>query len=46
MALTLEQVSNRLDRLPISRFHVKILIVAALSLFFDTLDSVVTGFVL
>lgn len=34
----------RLDRLPPSRFHVTVLIVAALSLFFDTLDTVVTGF--
>jgi len=46
MALTLEQVSDRLDRLPISRFHARILVVAALSLLFDTLDSAVTGFVL
>lgn len=44
--LTLQEVSARLDRLPASRFHAKILIVAALSLLFDTLDTAVTGFVL
>jgi putative MFS transporter len=44
--MTLGEVSARLDRLPASRFHAKILIVAALSLFFDTLDTAVTGFVL
>jgi MFS transporter, putative metabolite:H+ symporter len=44
--LTLGEVSDRLDRLPTSRFHAKILIVAALSLLFDTLDTAVTGFVL
>lgn len=46
MALTLEQVSDRLDRLPASRFHAWILFVAALSLLFDALDNVITGFVL
>ena len=46
MALTLEQVSDRLDRLPTSRFHARILVVSALSLLFDTLDATVTGFVL
>jgi putative MFS transporter len=44
--LTIGEVSDRLDRLPASRFHAKILIVAALSLLFDTLDTAVTGFVL
>ena len=44
--LTLGEVADRLDRLPASRFHAKILIVAALSLLFDTLDTAVTGFVL
>jgi len=44
--LTLQEVSDRLDRLPASRFHAKILIVAALSLLFDTLDTAITGFVL
>ena len=44
--LTLGEISDRLDRLPPSRFHAKILIVAALSLLFDTLDTAVTGFVL
>jgi putative MFS transporter len=44
--LTLGEASDRLDRLPASRFHAKILIVAALSLLFDTLDTAVTGFVL
>ena len=44
--LTIADVSDRLDRLPVTRFHAKILIVAALSLLFDTLDTAVTGFVL
>jgi putative MFS transporter len=44
--LTLRELCDRLDRLPVSRFHAKILIVAALSLLFDTLDTAVTGFVL
>src|SRR5436305_13003255 len=44
--LTIEEVSDRLDRLPVTRFHAKILIVAALSLLFDTLDTAVTGFIL
>ncbi len=44
--LTIGEVSDRLDRLPTSRFHAKVLIVAALSLLFDTLDTAVTGFVL
>ncbi|MBA3963226.1 MAG: MFS transporter [Chthoniobacterales bacterium] len=46
MELTLEQLSDRLDRLPTSRYHARILIIAALSLLFDTLDHVITGFVL
>jgi len=45
-SLTLGEISDRLDRLPTSWFHAKILIVAALSLLFDTLDTAVTGFVL
>lgn len=44
--LTLREVCDRLDRLPASWFHAKVLIVAALSLLFDTLDTAVTGFVL
>ena len=44
--LTLGEASDRLDRLPASGFHARILIVAALSLLFDTLDTAVTGFVL
>jgi putative MFS transporter len=44
--LTQQQIAARLDRLPVSRFHITVLIVAGLSLFFDTLDTVVTGFVL
>jgi putative MFS transporter len=44
--LTLGEISDRLDRLPTSRFHAKILVVAALSLLFDTLDTAVTGFIL
>jgi len=44
--MTLGEASDRLDRLPASRFHAKILIVAALSLLFDTLDTALTGFVL
>ncbi|RXN88198.1 MFS transporter [Achromobacter aloeverae] len=45
-ALTQPQIAARLDRLPVSRFHITVLVVAALSLFFDTLDTVITGFVL
>lgn len=44
--LTQSALAARLDRLPVSRFHIVVLIVAALSLFFDTLDTVITGFVL
>jgi putative MFS transporter len=44
--LTQQQIAARLDQLPVSRFHFTVLIVAALSLFFDTLDTVITGFVL
>ncbi|MGN6084995.1 MFS transporter [Trinickia sp.] len=44
--LTQQQIATRLDQLPVSRFHFIVLIVAALSLFFDTLDTVITGFVL
>ncbi|MCI3208253.1 MULTISPECIES: MFS transporter [Pandoraea] len=44
--LTQQDIARRLDRLPVSRFHLTVLIVAALSLFFDTLDTVITGFVL
>jgi putative MFS transporter len=42
--VTTQGLVARLDRLPPSRFHVVILLVAALSLLFDTLDTVVTGF--
>ena len=42
--LTTAALVARLDRLPVSRFHFVILVVAAMSLFFDTLDTVVTGF--
>ncbi|VVD92083.1 Putative niacin/nicotinamide transporter NaiP [Pandoraea iniqua] len=44
--LTQQDIARRLDRLPVSRFHLTVLVVAALSLFFDTLDTVITGFVL
>ena len=44
MTITTPALVARLDRLPASRFHVTVLVVAALSLFFDTLDTVVTGF--
>lgn len=44
MLLTTATLVARLDRLPASRFHVTVLVVSALSLFFDTLDTVVTGF--
>jgi putative MFS transporter len=44
--LPLREVCDRLDRLPASWFHAKILIVAAMSLLFDTLDTAVTGFIL
>lgn len=46
MTTSLQNLTARLDRLPGSRFHTKVLVIAALSLFFDTLDTVVTGFVL
>src|SRR3984885_4943871 len=46
MTLTAEQLSDRLDRLPASRFHVKVLVIAASSLLFDTMDTVIAGFVL
>lgn len=39
-------VGARLDRLPVAGFHVTILVIASLSLLFDTLDTVMTGFVL
>ncbi len=42
--LTAATLAARLDRLPASRFHAVVLVVAAISLFFDTLDTVVTGF--
>ena len=42
--LTAATLAARLDRLPASRFHGVVLVVAAMSLFFDTLDTVVTGF--
>jgi MFS transporter, putative metabolite:H+ symporter len=44
--LTSIDVAARLDRLAVGGFHIRVLIVAALSLLFDTLDTVVTGFVL
>src|SRR5215831_505382 len=44
--LTLREVCDRLDRLPASWFHAKVLVVAGLSLLFDVLDTAVTGFVL
>jgi putative MFS transporter len=40
--LTLREVCDRLDRLPTSWFHAKILVVAGLSLLFDVLDTAVT----
>lgn len=46
MSISLASLTARLDRLPASRFHTKVLVIAAMSLFFDTLDTVVTGFVL
>lgn len=46
MNAALVNLTQRLDRLPGSRLHTKMLVIAALSLFFDTLDTVVTGFVL
>jgi putative MFS transporter len=44
VTVTTQSLVARLDRLPPSRFHGVVLVVAALSLFFDTLDTVVTGF--
>lgn len=46
MHSTLRGLTDRIDRLPVSAFHIRVLFVAALSLFFDTLDTVITGFVL
>jgi putative MFS transporter len=46
LILSPQALAARLDRLPVTRFHVYVLVVAALSLLFDTLDTVVTGFVL
>ncbi|MCK1391072.1 MFS transporter [Bradyrhizobium sp. 1] len=44
MSITAQGLVARIDRLPPSRFHFQVLIVAGLSLFFDTLDTAVTGF--
>lgn len=44
MRVTTPGLVARLDRLPPSRFHVQVLLIAGLSLFFDTLDTAVTGF--
>ena len=44
MTVTSQDLVARLDRLPASRFHLVVLLIAALSLLFDTLDTVVTGF--
>ncbi len=44
MSLTTATLAARLDRLPVARFHFAVLVIAAMSLFFDTLDTVVTGF--
>jgi MFS transporter, putative metabolite:H+ symporter len=44
--LNLEQISRRLDRLPLARFHVGVLVIASASLLFDTVDIGITGFVL
>jgi len=44
--LGLEEISRRLDRLPLCRLHAAVLTIASLSLLFDTLDIAITGFVL
>ena len=44
--LGLEEISRRLDRLPLCRLHAAVLTIASLSLLFDTLDIGITGFVL
>ena len=44
--LNVEHISARLDRLPLSRFHIAILTIASVSLLFDTVDLVITGFIL
>jgi putative MFS transporter len=44
--LNLERISRRLDRLPLSRFHAGVLVIASVSLLFDTVDIGITGFVL
>ena len=46
MDATFQGLTDRIDRLPVARFHFRVLVIAALSLFFDTLDTVVTGFIL
>lgn len=43
---TQNEVAARIDRLPITRFHAALLIISSLSLLVDTLDTVVTGFIL
>jgi putative MFS transporter len=43
---TLADVSARLDRLPLSPLHFRIMVIAAASLVFDTLDGLVSAFVL
>jgi putative MFS transporter len=42
--MTVEELAARLDRLPTSRFHIMVLLVAGFALFFDTLDQVLGGF--
>ena len=44
--LDLQQISQRLDRLPLSRFHAGVLVLTSASLLFDTVDSGITAFVL
>ena len=43
MHMTLAGIVARLDRLPVSRFHFVLLVIGAASLFFDTLDGLVSN---
>ena len=42
---SLRDITDRLDRLPSSRFHISLLVIAGLSLYFDSLDIGLTAFV-
>jgi putative MFS transporter len=44
--LASETIAARLDRLPVARFHIELLVIAAASLLFDALDGLVITLVL